>query len=60
MTEPEPTNRSLLELLLRLYILMRCARVDVWAAEEGVLLLDAFEGTSDRYEKAKSHLDGGE
>jgi hypothetical protein len=27
-------------------------------AEEGVLLLDALEGTSDKYQKTKSHLDG--
>ena len=46
--------------LLRFYL----ERINVgskkseWAAEEGVNLLYPFEGTSDRYEKAKGHLDG--
>jgi hypothetical protein len=45
--------------LLRFYL----ERINVgsgtseWAAEEGVILLDPLEGTSDTYEKAKSHLD---
>lgn len=45
--------------LLRFYL----ERINVgsttsrWAAEEGVVLLDPLEGTSDTYEKAKSHLD---
>jgi hypothetical protein len=45
--------------LLRFYL----ERINVgskkseWAAEEGVNLLYPFEGTSDKYEKAKGHLD---
>jgi len=45
--------------LLRFYL----ERINVgsgtseWAAEEGVILLDPLEGTSDTYEKAKTHLD---
>jgi hypothetical protein len=45
--------------LLRFYL----ERINVgsttsrWAAEEGVILLDPLEGSSDTYEKAKSHLD---
>lgn len=33
------------------------SKTSLWAAEEGVILLDPLEGTSDKYEKAKSHLD---
>lgn len=46
--------------LLRFYLeRMNCSsRTSVWAAEEGVLLLEALEGTSDKYQKAKSYLDG--
>ena len=34
------------------------SKTSLSAAEEGVILLEAFEGTSDKYEKAKSNLDG--
>jgi hypothetical protein len=46
--------------LLRFYLerLNAGSKTSIWAAEEGVLLLDALEGTSDKYETAKSHLDG--
>ena len=46
--------------LLRFYLerLNAGSKTSVWAAEEGVLLLDALEGTSDKYEKAKNHLYG--
>lgn len=46
--------------LLRFYLerINVGSTTSVWAAEEGVLLLDALEGTSDKYQKAKSHLDG--
>ena len=33
------------------------SKTSVWAAEEGVLFLYPFEGASDKYERAKSHLD---
>jgi hypothetical protein len=46
--------------LLRFYLerINAGAKTFDWAAEEGVILLEPFEGTSDKYEKAKSHLDG--
>src|SRR5215217_1862587 len=46
--------------LLRFYLerINVGAKTTLWAAEEGVILLDPLEGTSDKYEKAKSHLDG--
>jgi len=46
--------------LLRFYLerINVGSKTSLWAAEEGVLLLDALEGTSDKYQKAKSHLDG--
>lgn len=45
--------------LLRFYLerINVGSKRSVWAAEEGVILLDPLEGTSDTYEKAKSHLD---
>jgi len=45
--------------LLRFYLerINVGSRTSEWAAEEGVILLDPLEGTSDTYEKAKSHLD---
>ena len=46
--------------LLRFYLerINVGSKTSLWAAEEGVMLLEALEGTSDKYEKAKSHLDG--
>ena len=46
--------------LLRFYLerINVGSRTSEWAAEEGVILLDPLEGTSDTYEKAKTHLDG--
>ncbi len=46
--------------LLRFYLerINVGSKTSVWVAEEGVLLLDALDGTSDKYQKAKSHLDG--
>jgi hypothetical protein len=46
--------------LLRFYLerINVGSKTSAWAAEEGVLLLEALEGTSDKYQKAKSHLDG--
>jgi len=45
--------------LLRFYLerINVGSKTSEWAAEEGVILLDPLEGTSDTYEKAKSHLD---
>ncbi len=45
--------------LLRFYLerINVGSRTSEWAAEEGVILLDPLEGTSDTYEKAKRHLD---
>lgn len=45
--------------LLRFYLerINVGSKTSVWAAEEGVILLDPLEGTSDNYERAKSHLD---
>jgi len=45
--------------LLRFYLerINPGSKTSRWAAEEGVMLLDSFEETSYRYEKAKSHLD---
>jgi hypothetical protein len=42
--------------LLRFYLerINIGSQTSVWAAEEGVILLDPLEGTSDTYEKAKS------
>ena len=34
------------------------SKTSAWAAEEGVNFLYPFEGTWDKYEKAKGHLDG--
>ena len=46
--------------LLRFYLerINVGAKTTLWVAEEGVILLDPLEGTSDKYEKAKNHLDG--
>jgi hypothetical protein len=46
--------------LLRFYLerINVASKTSDWAAEEGVILLDPLEGSSDTYEKAKSHLDG--
>src|SRR5215216_777286 len=46
--------------LLRFYLerINVGAKTSMWAAEEGVILLEPLEGTSDKYEKAKSHLEG--
>ena len=46
--------------LLRFYLerINVGSKTSEWAAEEGVILLYPFEGTSDKYERAKSHLDG--
>jgi hypothetical protein len=46
--------------LLRFYLerINVGSRASVWAAEEGMLLLEALEGTSDKYQKAKIYLDG--
>ena len=46
--------------LLRFYLerINAGAKTSGWAAEDGVILLEPFEGISDKYEKAKSHLDG--
>ena len=46
--------------LLRFYLerLNAGSQRSVWAAEEGVLLLDAFDGASDKFLKAKGYLDG--
>lgn len=42
--------------LLRFYLerLNVGSKTSLWAAEEGVLILDALEGTSDKYQKAQS------
>ncbi len=45
--------------LLRFYLerINVGSKTSEWAAEEGVILLEPMEGTSDTYEKAQSHLD---
>jgi hypothetical protein len=45
--------------LLRFYLerINVGSRTSEWAAEEGVILLDPLDGTSDTYEIAKRHLD---
>lgn len=46
--------------LLRFYLerINVGSKTSEWAAEEGVNVLYPFEGTSDKYEKAKGHLEG--
>jgi hypothetical protein len=47
-----------LDYLLRFYLerINVDSKTSVWAAEEGVILLDPLDGTSDTYEAAKRHL----
>ena len=64
LAPPLTTNYQLVgiafDYLLRFHLerINPSSKTSVWAAEEGVILLDSLEGTSDKYEKAKSHLDG--
>jgi hypothetical protein len=46
--------------LLRFYLerINVGSKTSLWAAEEGVMLLDPLEGSSDKYKRAKSLLDG--
>ena len=64
LAPPLTTNYQLVgiafDYLLRFYLerINSNSKTSVWAAEEGVMLLDALEGSSEKYQTAKSHLDG--
>ena len=64
LAPPLTTNYQLVgiafDYLLRFYLerINGNSKTSVWAAEEGVMLLDALEESSEKYQKAKSHFDG--